>query len=245
MVFALAALGTAAADDFKGFYAGVNLGASYGSSDATTTTIFSPTGYFATTSPGAIGIAGAQSLKPTRLSGGFQAGYNHEAGSWLFGVEGNMGSMHLSDTAIKSGTYPCCAPTGFTVRQSINTDYLLTVGPRLGWVHGRFLLYGTGGLALTNPNYQSFFTDTFATARENGGVSDLKMGWFGGGGVEVKTSRHWSLKGEFLYADFGTMKATSNNLTAFSPPIAFPTNTFTHTATLKASTFRAGANFYF
>jgi len=41
------------------------------------------------------------------------------------------------------------------------------------------------------------------------------------------------------------VKFTSANLTAFSPPIAFPTNIFTHTADLRTHFVRFGVNWHF
>jgi outer membrane immunogenic protein len=156
-----------------------------------------------------------------------------------------MGSMHLNDSASSTGTYPCCAPTGFTVTQTINTDWLFTLRGRAGFVFGNVLLYGTGGLAVTDRNYDALFTDTFATAHETGGSHENAKGWVAGGGAEFKTGPHFSLKGEFLRVDFGDVTGTSTNLTAFSPPIAFPTNTFTHTASLNANLIRFGFNYHF
>jgi outer membrane immunogenic protein len=245
IIFAFAASGTVQAQSFNGFYVGVNAGAAYGSSDATTTTVFSPTGYFATTSPGAIAIAGVQELKPTRFTGGVQAGFNRSSGSWLFGVEADMGSVHLNDSASKSGTYPCCAPTGFTVTQSINTDWLFTLRPRVGYTHGDWLVYGTGGLAVTNLSFQSQFNDTFATAAASVSSAENQRGWVYGGGVEYKANKQWSLKGEFLRTDFGSFSKTTANLTAFSPPIPFPTNPFTSNYNFSANLIRFGANFHF
>ncbi|MBZ5520770.1 MAG: outer membrane beta-barrel protein [Acidobacteriia bacterium] len=245
VIFAFAAVSAVQAQDFQGFYVGANAGAAYGSSDAQTTTVFSPTGYFATTSPGAIAIAGNEELRAARFTGGAQAGYNHQNGNWVFGVETDMGSAHLHDSATQSGTYPCCAPTGFTVTQTINTDWLFTLRPRVGYAHGSVLLYGTGGLAVTNLNFNSQFTDTFATAAASVSFAENVRGWTAGGGIEVKTSKHWSLKGEFLWLDFGSFTKTSNNLTAFSPPIAFPTNPFTANWDLTSKAIRFGANYHF
>jgi outer membrane immunogenic protein len=66
-----------------------------------------------------------------------------------------------------------------------------------------------------------------------------------GAGAEFAVTHHLSFKGEYLYAGFGTSTVTSNNLTAFTPPIAFPTNIFTHTVALHAKIARAGINFRF
>lgn len=237
--------GAAAQTNWKGLYVGGNVGAAWDSSDAHTFPVFSPTGYFATTSPGAIAVAGTQHLDATGVTGGGQLGYNFQHGSWVIGVEADFGAMDLSDARSSTGTYPCCAPTGFTVRQSLRTSWLFTARPRLGYAAGKFLLYGTGGLALTNINYQSVFTDTFATAHENGGVAQNQTGWVAGGGVEYQVADHWSFKGEFLHADFGNVFNHSTNLTAFSPPIAFPTNVFTHTADLSGNVARFGVNYRF
>jgi len=243
---ALAAATSAYAADFKGFYAGVNVGGAWGSANAFTSTVFSPTGYFATTSVPAIATAGAQQLRPTRFTGGFQAGYNFQRNNWLLGVEADMGSMHLNDTASKTAQYPCCAPTNFTVTQSINTSWLFTLRPRFGFVAGSTLLYGTAGLAVTNRNFQEVFTDTFATAAENGGSSENARGWTAGGGAEFKSHQHWSYKAEYLYANFGDVSVTSTNLTAFTPPIAFPTNVFTHRLNdFHVNLFRFGVNYHF
>ena len=196
VVLALAAGSFAQGTKWTGFYVGINAGSAGGTSHATTTTIFSPTGYFATTSPPAIAIAGAQRLRPRGFSGGGQVGF-----------DGNRVAV--------------------------------TLGP--------VLVYGTGGWAMTHTNYNALFIDTFATAHENALVKkNLTAGTFGGG-AEVHFTKRWSLKGEYLYANFGTVSTTSTNLTAKfgSTVIAFPTNVFTHSDDLNMHLFRAGVNFRF
>ncbi|HTC92792.1 MAG TPA: outer membrane beta-barrel protein [Terriglobales bacterium] len=245
LIFALVAMGTAQSGNFTGFYVGVNLGGASGTSDAKTTTIFSPTGYFAMTSPGAIAIAGRQQLTPTSFTGGGQAGFNFQISHIVLGAEADFGHMQLSQSMQKSGTYPCCAPTGFTVTQSVRTDWLFTARPRLGVAFGPVMFYGTGGLAVTDFNYKARFDDTFATATENGGVNENRTGWIAGGGAEFRITHRWSVKGEFLRADFGGVRNTSTNLMAFSPPIAYPTNVWTHRANLTTNIGRVGINFHF
>ena len=73
--------------NWTGFYLGVNAGGAWGGSNAATTTVFSPIGYFATTSPGAIAIAGAQHLNSSGFTGGLTAGYNWQSSNVLFGLE--------------------------------------------------------------------------------------------------------------------------------------------------------------
>ena len=247
MVFALVAGVSAQTADWKGFYVGGNAGGVKGSEDSFTSTVFSPTGYFAFSSIPAIAAAGKQKLSPRGFTGGGQIGYNFQHNHFVLGFETDFGAMHVSDDFVSTTTYPCCAPTTLTVKQSASTDWLWTARPRFGVAAGPVLVYGTAGVALTNLNYQALFIDTFATAHENGGVDETRTGWTGGGGVEFKlrSGSRWSLKGEYLFADFGQVKTTSTNLTAFTPRIAFPTNVFTHQSDLQQHIFRTGFNFRF
>jgi len=239
--FALLAAVCVSGQDFKGFYLGGSVGGAHGNSDAQTSTIFSPTGYFNITSPPAIAAVGAQSPSANGFAGGGQAGYNFQSKHLLLGVEADFGGMNISQSATGSGIYPCCVTTGFTVTQSVETSWLFTLRPRVGVVVGRVLLYGTGGMAVTDVNYQALFTDTFATAHENGGNDGNQVGWTGGAGAEFKVNRRWSIKGEYLYADFGSVTNTSTNLTA-PASTSWPMNVFTHTADMRAHIFRFGFN---
>jgi outer membrane immunogenic protein len=249
LAFALLAFGSANAQDFKGFYIGGYAGGVKGNSDAFTSTVFSPTGYFALSSVPAIAAAGHQPLSPRGFNGGGQVGFNLQSGHWVFGVEADFGSMHINDDFSSTALYPCCAPTNFTVTQTVKTNYLITARPRVGIASGPFMIYGTGGVAITNFDYTEDFIDTFAAAHESAAVSSRLTGWTGGGGVEFKVggSGHWSVKAEYLFADFGTgVKTTSTNLTAFPPTrIPFPTNIFTHQADLTTHLIRTGLNFRF
>ena len=246
LAFVLLGLGSAkAASDFKGFYVGANAGGAFGRFDVDTSPVFSPTGYFASTSTPAITVASAQKIKPNGFTAGGQAGYNFQWDNFVFGLEWDFGKMDLSGATTVTQTYPCCAPTAFTVAQTVETSWVMTARPRVGFVFGHAMFYGTVGAAFTNVKYTALFTDTFATAHESASLDDKRAGWVAGGGTELAITHHLSVKGEYLYAGFGTATVTSNNLTAFSPPIAFPTNVFTHTVALHARIARGGINFRF
>ena len=65
-----------------------------------------------------------------------------------------------------------------------------------------------------------------------------------GGGYEGGLGGGWTAKLEGLYVNFGSsITGTSTNLTAFTPPIPFPTNVFTHTVDLRAAIVRFGLNY--
>lgn len=246
LAFVLFAIGSAnAADDFKGFYVGANAGGAFGRFDVDTSPIFSPTGYFASTSTPAITAASAHQIKPNGFTVGGQAGYNWQWDDVVFGLEWDFGKMDLSGSTTVTQTYPCCAPTAFTVTQTGETSWVMTARPRVGVVFGHALFYLTAGGAVANVKYSALFTDTFATAHESASLEDKRPGWVAGAGTEFSLTHHLSVKGEYLYSGFGTSTVTSNNLTAFTPPIAFPTNIFTHTVSLHSGIARGGLNFRF
>lgn len=247
LAVALTAFGAANAQNFQGIYIGAYGGGQQSNSDAHTFTVFSPVGYFALSSIPAIATVGNQNLSPSGVSGGGTFGFNLQHHWLVYGGETDFGAMSLSASRTGTATYPCCPTTGFTVTQKINTDWLYTGRGRVGVAGGNFMVYGTGGLAATKMNYQAVFTDTFAAATENGGVDQVRKGWIGGVGAEVRLSHHWSIKGEFMHADFGQELTTSTNLTTTfgTTVVKFPQNPFTHNADLTANIFRGGLNYRF
>jgi outer membrane immunogenic protein len=247
LAFVLFAIGSANAadEDFKGFYVGANVGGAFGRPRVDTAPSFSPTGYFAATSTPAITSASNQTIDTNGFTAGGTAGYNFQWESLVVGLEADYGVMNLSGSTSVTGVYPCCAPTTFTVTQTAKTSWVFTLRPRVGVVFGRFLLYGTAGTAITNVKYTGLFTDTFATAHESAAINETRPGWTAGAGGEYHLSHHLSMKGEYLWTDFGVATIPTSNLTAFTPPIAFPTNIFTHTVNMRAPLLRAGLNFRF
>ncbi len=245
-VFVLVAGAVAQAQNFKGFYVGGNGGAVKGSSDAFTFTAFSPFGYFSPLSIPDIATAGAQKPKSNGFTGGGTAGYNFQSGHFVLGFEVDFGAMHLNSSQSTTKAYTCCPASNFTVLQTVKTGWLFTGRPRVGLTFGHWLVYGTGGVAVASRNYQALFTDTFAAAHENGGVINKATGLVGGGGVEVQigSSGHWSVKGEYIHAGFNAATIVSTNL--MTTPIEFTIpNTFTHSADLTANIARGGVNFRF
>ena len=98
------------------------------------------------------------------------------------------------------------------------------------------LVYGTGGVALTDPEYSSSLTDNVFGTSEHGSVSDTKVGWTAGGGLEYAFSSKWSAKVEYLYTDFESIDMTH---TGGNGAI------FHQSASLTANSVRVGLNFHF
>ena len=241
--------------NWSGFYVGANAGGAWGKFDPTTTTVFSPIGYFAASSVPAVNAVGVQTINPSAFTGGVQAGFNWQTGSVVFGGEIDFNSFHLSGSASGTGVYPCCAPAGFTVTSAAHTDWLFTARGRLGIAANNWLFYATGGLAVTNLNGSFTFTDNcgnFAACNGPGGpnaaeaasLSKTKLGYTVGGGVEAGLWGNWSLKAEYLYVKFNSESVVGFISTPGLQPAA-ANNPFTHSIDLKAHIARLGINYRF
>ncbi len=236
----------APAYNWTGFYIGGNVGGAWGSADPTTSTVYSPAGYFATGSVPAIAAVGAQGVNSSSVTGGFTAGYNWQINNAVLGLEGDINYFGFKGSATASALYPCCAPTGFTVSSSVSADWLATIRGRIGFLATpSWLLYATGGAAIAEVRGNFNFTDTFAAATESAAIRDTRVGWTAGAGTEYAVGNGWSLKAEYLYVDLGRASATSTNLAAFVPAIAFPSNVYTHSVDIKSNIVRVGVNYKF
>jgi len=95
----------------------------------------------------------------------------------------------------------------------VKERWLSTFRGRVGYAKDNWLLYATGGAALAN-------VESSITAPA-GQISDKQWhwGWTAGAGVEVKLSRGWSAKLEYLYV--GLQDKTYFNP---APSLALPGN---------------------
>lgn len=228
----------AAGFSWSGLYIGGMAGIAQAKSEASSTVEYSPIGYFAQSSVTAIAAVGRQNLDHEKPTFGGQAGFSLQAGSLVIGGEADYQRMKLQGSASTTAGYPCCAPTTFTLNEAIDTTYLATARGRIGLATGRLLIFGTAGVAMTDLNYQGTFSDTYASMIENGGVDQRQDALVYGGGIEIRGGSRWSVKAEFLRADFGTVSTTSNNLRNSAGAFDEPNSVFTHEASLVLNTLR-------
>jgi len=232
---------------WTGFYIGGTAGGTWGSFDPKTSTecLIPGTGYFGCGNVPGVNAAGVQSIKPTGFTGGFEAGYNWQASNFVFGLEGDIESFHLRGSATTTAAYGnsppgtvCPVPFDcFTINSSASTDWLSTVRGRVGVAANNWLFYATGGAAVTSLRGNFSFSDTFPVS-EAASISNTRVGYTAGGGLEVGLGSHWSVKAEYLYVNFGTLSTTGFL-------VQFPTQPLFHSINLKANIARAGLNYRF
>ena len=124
----------------------------------------------------------------TDVSGGLlgaTVGYNWQAGALVFGLEGDIA---WSD--IRGRFTNAICPAGCETRNT----WLGTARARLGYAADRFMPYVTGGAA---------FGEIKANPTGFAGVSDTRVGWTVGAGIEAAIAANWTAKLEYLYVDLG------------------------------------------
>ena len=196
--------------------------------------------------------------------GGFEAGYNWQAGSnWLLGLETDFSFAGMSGTASGTSFFaasPVLTQTQTTTAQQ-STDWYGTVRGRLGWlVTPNLLLFGTGGFAygrvsdsanvsfngpifefsLPPPSFLGFSCVSGAPCFV-GSSSSIRTGWTAGGGLEWLLDQHWSARVEYQFVDLGT---ESVKLTALVTPPVTPSS-FNAAFRDQFNVVRLGLNYRF
>ena len=211
-----------------------------GSGDARTA-VLSSTGDLARGEVSASVAIRAPKVQLTVVTSRGEAGHDFRAGSIVVGVELDVETMKLYDGKSTTATYSLCTAASLADRDAVKADWFSTSRPRLGFVSGPWLVYGTGGMALTNRIYQA--TETVATAHGTDGMKAIRTGWTAGGGVEYKRAR-LALRGEYLYVGLAGMSAAGASMKAVMPT-AFPSSLVLQTANVKPQIVRAALSFRF
>lgn len=240
---------------WTGFYIGANVGGAWGSSNFSTNVncpppaaqaVFCNQG--ATSSNGvAVAAAGTGRLNQAGLTGGLQAGHNWQSGSVVWGAEADFNFLDLKKSVTTGGAFPATfLGDRFALTEEARTNWFATVRARAGvTIVPPVLLYGTGGLAITEFKFTTTYSDnardsTFPGGTGSASLSGVQLGWTAGGGLEWMLHGNWTFKAEYLYLAFASR--------SFAVPL---TNTSAYSQTMfvdadfSAHVARVGFNYKF
>jgi outer membrane immunogenic protein len=211
LALALAPIATATAADlpvkapsapafsWSGCYAGVNGGGGASGSDFTTTV---GNGTHLTPDDAAtVGGFGTGSGNDSNFLVGGQIGCNWQSGTVVYGIEADA-DYFKSNATFGNATGTLSTGDGFAVTQSLTTDFLATVRPRLGVAADRSLFYVTGGAAFTRVSYLQTYADTLNAGTGSATGGQNLVGWTVGGGWEYAWTDHFVMRVEYLFAGF-------------------------------------------
>jgi outer membrane immunogenic protein len=213
---------------WTGFYIGAHVGAGWGQDE---TTIDSVT----TTPPGVttpVNFTFNQNSRSGFLGGG-QAGYNWQAGAFVFGVQGDIAGLDVK------GTDPCVIALTCTSK----SDWLATVTGRVGAVVlDRGMVYVKGGGAWLNTNHTTALNPAVPGVPQLTNGSFTNDGWLVGMGTEWMITQNWTAFVELDYMRFEDKKVAFQLNPFFTPRFAVNINT-NQTQTLAIA--KVGVNYKF
>lgn len=235
--------------NWSGFYIGANLGGSWG--DVSMNTHVSP-GVGPIVIPPVdvtqINQTPGPNSNKSGFTGGVQGGFNWQSDSLLLGIETDWGFMDIDNhrtnvyQSLVQVTPPIVGPPPpvptYTLEQRAQTNWIWTLRPRLGYVSGPWMIYGTAGLATTSIDLETKYSDT-RIPPNSGSVSDSKSkwGWAAGLGGAYAFTPEWSVRGEWLYADFGSVRDNFVSTNGFA--------VLTSEAKVRANLLRLGVDYKF
>ena len=124
------------------------------------------------TDPAVVGASGGGGANANGPLGGGQAGCNLQAGTLVYGLEGDFDAFRNNPQFSNNTNTLSNGVTPFTLSQSLTTNYIATVRPRIGIAADRNLAYITGGAAFTRVSYTESYVDGAAPAGT--GVASLR-----------------------------------------------------------------------
>jgi high affinity Mn2+ porin len=209
---------------WNGFYAGGNVGYVFSGNSAYST---DPSGV---PSSGTTSIVGEEHIDSAHqfgpLSGGFQAGYNHVfASGFMLGAEADFSFPAI----LRSNLLQNIAALGPSVVND-NIQIYGSLGGRIGYASGDWLIYGTGGFAYDRDRLN---TTDYATGTIDDNNYFWRPGWMAGAGVELMLTENLSAKFEYAFFDF----ARANTY--------LPVAGENYNSNLKFQTLRLGLNYHF
>ena len=190
----------------------------------------------------AVNAAGSGKISDRSFTGGGQAGVNVQSGRLVYGLEVDVQSFKLGGARTGTANDPVNLGNVIRVGTAFDTDWLFTARSRFGWtVAPNILLYGTGGVAATELSARNSIASSLTGAQGAASHTGRVIGWTLGGGAEWALDRHWTLRAEYLYLDFGNV---TTNASVSDSATSFPSNLAT-TVNLTARIARAGVNYKF
>jgi outer membrane immunogenic protein len=224
---------------WSGCYVGLNLGG--GTSGTNFSSTVDPGTHLSAADAAVVAGSGGGGANADGLIAGGQAGCNWQTGTLVLGLEGDLDYFHSNPGFSNNTNTLSDGITPFTISQSLTTDFLATVRPRIGIAADRNLAYITGGAAFTHVSYTESYVDGLAPPGVGTATASRYLaGWTAGAGWEYALSEHWTARVEYLYAGFPKISALGAITDAGGG-----TNPLHGSSDLVVQLIRAGVNFKF
>jgi outer membrane immunogenic protein len=200
---------------------------------------------------GAVLASQSETLNLNGAIGGGQIGYNWQWDRWVWGVEADIQASGQRDSTTFICPAAVCAAAVGAPDVVVDFDQKLkwfgTVRGRLGITGSPIMAYVTGGLAYGSIKTAGTITGgniNLAAVATSFSVSETKVGWVVGAGVEGQISGNWTGKIEYLYMDLGTVSG-GPFVTTIAPVVRANFLAASFSSKITDHILRAGLNYKF
>lgn len=147
---------------------------------------------------------------PSGFIGGLTIGHNWQVNHFVYGAEGEIGYLGLDDSAQYPPFRGLRGPDDSVAK--IKSDFYASLTGRIGYAFDNVLIYAKGGVAGLNTKVSFIDSDPAGLTLDSGtSARQFKIGYTIGGGVELGLSPNWTIKAEYMFADFGRMSHTATD----------------------------------
>jgi opacity protein-like surface antigen len=136
----------------------------------------------------------------TEFIGGFQAGYNVQAGHLLLGVEGEFDGAIFNHPALPTPTLG-----------SVSQNWIGTAAARIGLVEDQWLVYGKVGGGWVNSRASLNLPGVSWVG------SNTSSGWLVGAGLEYGWKAHWTVRLEYDFLSLASWTSTHSAFNTAEP----------------------------
>lgn len=231
--------------NWSGLYLGGTAGMAEGRAHTGASTSDGFTGsYFTSPDPEQIAAESDRKATQSRWAGGLFGGYGRQFDKLYVGAEASINSLNFDETQTSGAVYQSNPAGKFSNRLSVKADWQATLRARVGWAQDKWLAYVTGGVAAARLKLDAAFSDDFLGAGATGqdANKEIKLGWVLGLGGEYALSDSWTLRAEYLYADYGKV---STSAVVTNPAFPAFANTLQNSVELKTQTLSVGVSYRF
>jgi outer membrane immunogenic protein len=224
---------------WTGYYVGLNLGGV--ASGTNFSSSVDPGTHLLGADPAVVAASGGGGANDEGMLASGQAGCNWQTGTLVLGLEGDFDYFHSNPNFGNNTNTLSDGVTPFTISQSLTTNYLATIRPRIGIGADRNLAYITGGVAFTRVSYTESYSDGAAPPGAGTATASRNLvGWTAGAGWEYAFAEHWTVRAEYLIAGFPRTSALGAITDA-----AGGSNALSGSSNVTIQLIRAGVNFKF
>lgn len=172
--------------NWSGFYVGGQVGWANAHNDAAVFVAGAP-------------VAGwAQGYSANGFVGGLYAGWAHQSGSLVYGVELDANYNSVSKSVNSIGTLAFFPGDSVRVRAGFEGALVGKLGFAIG---GSAMIYALAGGTLAQFDTRYNLPGTFGLLQSN---DDTRFGWTVGAGAAMKFAPNWSARIEYRYSNFGS-----------------------------------------